>query len=301
MFHRRKLAERQSDWGKKTDALEEFHYRISWRSHSAIPGQHLSTQAGGGYEFHGHAPLISNPDARNLDVHASLHDPFGQFFVRTFRQRSSIPVFVIADLSASMNFCGHSRKKDVIVDFCSVSAYSAYRTGDSFGFFGCSDQIHWNLHLPLRWRKSVNHELFVRLNNFHPSGQSTHGLFEAASVVGKRRALIFLLSDFHIPFDQLGQILEAFATHDVIPIVIWDSFEIEPPGTGFYRFRDPENGHERSIFMRPRLQQAFVNAYTQRRQDLIGQFENFGRKPFFIVDQFDPDAMSQYFYDGYEI
>ncbi len=304
MFHRNKLAKRQSksDSGKKKSvALEEFHYQISWRSHSAIPGQHLSTHAGGGYEFQGHAPLISNPDARNLDVHASLHDPFGQFFIRTFRQRSSIPVFVIADLSASMNFCGNCRKTDVIANFCSVSAYSAYRTGDSFGFLGCSEQIHWDLYLPLRWRKSISHDIIVRLNNFHPRGNSIQGLFDAASVVGKRRGLIFLLSDFHIPTDQLCELLEAFAAHDLIPIVIWDSFELEPPGTGFYRLRDPESGQERSIFMRPQLQQAFIDTYIQRRHELIRQFDEYGRKPFFVVDQFDPEAMSQYFYDGYEV
>ena len=82
------------------EAIREFHYQVPWRSHSAYPGHHFSTQSGGSYEFHGHAPLISKPDPRHLDIHASLHDPFGQFVVRTFRQRSTIPVYVVADLSA---------------------------------------------------------------------------------------------------------------------------------------------------------------------------------------------------------
>jgi len=278
--------------------LEDFHYQIPWRSHSAIPGHHLSTQSGGGYEFHGHAPLLSYPDARNIDVHASLHDPFGQFVVRTFRQRSSIPVFVIADLSASMNFRGRCHKTKILAHFSAVSAYSAYRTGDPFGFFGCSDQIHWDLYLPLRWQKSMNQDLFARLKNFHPRGDSVQGLFDVASIVGKRRALIFLVSDFHMPLHRITALLEAFAPHDVIPVVIWDSFEQEPPAWGFYRLRDPENGHERLLFMRPRLQQAFIDAFSERRRLLIQRFEGHNRKPFFITNRFDPVSMSEYFFDS---
>ena len=278
--------------------LEEFHYQISWRSHSAIPGYHLSTQSGGGYEFHGHAPLISCPDARNIDIHASLHDPFGQFVVRTFRQRSSIPVFVIADLSASMNFRGRSHKTEILAQFSAVSAYSAYRTGDPFGFFGCSDQIHWDLYLPLRWQKSMNRDLFARLSGFRPRGKSVQGLFDVAGLVGKRRALILLVSDFHMPLDRITALLEAFAPHDVIPIVTWDSFELEPPNWGFYRLRDPENGRERLLFMRPRLQHAFIQAFAERRRMMNQRFEDYNLKPFFIIDKFDPAAMSQYFFDS---
>lgn len=51
---------------------------------------HSSSQSGGEQEFYGHAPLMARPEAHNIDVHASLLDPFGQFVVRTFKQRSLV-------------------------------------------------------------------------------------------------------------------------------------------------------------------------------------------------------------------
>ena len=81
--------------------LKEFHYKIDWRSKSHLPGHHRSNQSGGGIEFRGNVPLLSSPDPRRLDIRSSLSDPFDQWFVRSFRQRSQVPVYVLADLSAS--------------------------------------------------------------------------------------------------------------------------------------------------------------------------------------------------------
>ena len=86
--------------------IEEFHYTIPWRASSPHPGAHASSQLGGGDEFAGLVPFASSPNPRNLDIRASLSDPFGQLAVRTFRQRSNIPVAVLADVSASMGFVG---------------------------------------------------------------------------------------------------------------------------------------------------------------------------------------------------
>ncbi len=285
-----------SDTGSaNSDELEDFHYQVAWRSHSAVPGHHFSTQSGGGYEFHGHASLLSNPDARHVDVHASLHDPFGQFVVKTFRQRSSIPVYVLADLSGSMGFRG-GRKTRILAHFAAITAYSAYRTGDPFGFIGIADEINWDLFLPLRWQKGIMGGIFNRIAEFQPQGKSVEGLFEAANHIGKQRALIFLISDFHFPLNKLNAIMECLTRHDVIPVVLWDSLEFELPNWGIYRLYDPENGEERCIFMRPRLREKMRDLFLQRQHSLTQLCLTYGRQPFFLIDRFVPEAMSQYFF-----
>ena len=276
--------------------LEDFHYQVAWRSHSSVPGHHFSTQSGGGYEFHGHAPLISNPDARHLDVHASLHDPFGQFVVKTFRQRSSIPVYVLADLSESMGFRGNYHKTKILAHFAATTAYSTYRTGDPFGFIGCADEINWDLFLPLRWQKGIMGGIFDRLADFQPQGKSVEGLFKAADLIGKRRSLIFLISDFHFPLNKIKAIMECLTRHDVVPVVLWSSLEIELPNWGIYRLWDPETGEERCIFMRPRLREKMRDLFLQRQHSLTQLCLCYGRKPFFVIDRFIPEAMSQYFF-----
>jgi hypothetical protein len=265
----------------------EFHYQVSWRTHGATPGHHYSTQFGGGFEFHGHAPLISHPDPRNLDIHASLHDPFGQFAVRTFRQRSSIPVFVVADLSASMNFIGTVSKPETRAWITACVAYSAFRTGDPFGFVACGETIDPKLLVPLRWYKGIAPELFNRLRNFSPAEQSANGLFQAAPFLGRRKALVFLVSDFHFSLATLSRLMQTLETHDVVPIVVWDSLEVPRPGHGFYRLMDPETGKSRLLLLRPGLTNKFRSKFEKRRE--------FGREPFFVSDQFDPDRLTHYF------
>jgi uncharacterized protein (DUF58 family) len=279
--------------------MAEFHYRVRWRSSSARPGHHRSVQSGGGYEFSGHAPLISNPDPRHLDIRASLHDPLGQLMVRTFRQRSTIPVFVIADLSASMGFCGAANKMDILADFVASVAYSAYRTGDPFGFIGCDSSIRSELYLPLRWHKAVAQDLWTRLRNFVPQGKSSAGLCEVLPRLGNQRTLVFLISDFHFALRQLDDLLGSMHHHDVVPVVLWDSAEYERlPTWGLFYLEDPETGERRRLLMRPRLREKFRAVFARRREELIQVCTQHRRKPFFIADRFDSDELTRYFLES---
>lgn len=279
--------------------IPEFHYRVNWRSPSARPGHHRSSQFGGGHEFSGHAPLVNNPDPRNLDIRATLHEPFGQLMVRTFRQRSTVPVYVIADLSASLGFRGVAKKMATLSRFVASVAYSAYRTGDPFGFIGCDDAIHAELCLPLRWHKAAAPELSQRLSTFIPRGKSSDGLHQAASLLGKQRALVFLVSDFHFALERVADLLGGLIRHDVVPVVLWDSAEYQRlPGWGLVYVQDPETGERRRLLMRPGLRKKFRAAFAQRRADLNRLCSRYGREPFFLIDSFDADALTEYFLRG---
>lgn len=279
--------------------IPEFHYRIGWRSPSARPGHHRSNQFGGGHEFSGHAPLVNNPDPRNLDVRATLHDPFGQLMVRTYRQRSTVPVYVVADLSASLGFRGVADKMALLSAFTASAAYSAYRTGDPFGFIGCDETVRSELSLPLRWHKAAAPELSQRLNAFVPRGKSADGLQQAALHLGKQRALVFLLSDFHFPLERTAELLGGLIRHDVVPVVLWDRAEYQNlPHWGLVYVEDPETGQRRRLLMRPALRKKFLTAFAQRRVDLIELCRNYGREPFFLMDRFDAEALTEYFLRG---
>lgn len=279
--------------------IPEFHYRIGWRSPSARPGHHRSSQFGGGHEFSGHAPLVNNPDPRNLDVRATLHEPFGQLMVRTFRQRSTVPVYVIADLSASLGFRGVADKMGVLSAFTASAAYSAYRTGDPFGFIACDETVRSDLSLPLRWHKAAAPELSQRLSAFSPCGKSADGLHQAALHLGKQRALVFLVSDFHFPLERIADLLGGLIRHDVVPVVLWDSAEYQRlPNWGLVYVEDPETGERRRLLMRPSLRKKFRAAFAQRREELVKLCRSYGREPFFLIDRFDAEALTEYFLRG---
>ncbi|MGH8558946.1 MAG: DUF58 domain-containing protein [Methylococcales bacterium] len=284
-----------NDLRSHPETLSEFHYRVSWRSHSAIPGSHSSTQYGGGFEFHGHAPLIAHPDPRNLDIHASLNDPFGQFVVRTFRQQSAIPVYVIGDLSASMGFKGAGNKHETLAWFSACAAHSAFRTGDPFGFIGCGESIDPNFLIPLRRYKGIARDLWERLKNHIPKDHSARGLLESPALLARKKSLIFLVSDFHFPLATLKQLLQNLDTHDVVPVVLRDSREEHYPDWGLMRLKDSETGRSRFLILRPGLREKIRKTFEQRRDAIAKLCTQFGREPYFVTDLFDPENLTRYF------
>lgn len=277
---------------------KEIHYRITWRTRGHHPGFHRSNQGGAGLEFRGLAPLLVARDPRRLDLRSSLRDPFEQFLVRTFRQRSQVPVFLLADLSASMGFVGEHRKMDVVADLAEALAYSAHRTGDRFGFLGFDDALLTDLQMSPTHFLAAGLDLGQRLRNHEAGGHSSRGLLEAVSYLPRQRSLVFLASDFHLPLAELEQALLPLGRHACVPLVLWDRTEYERlPRFGFATVQDAETGEQRTLLMRATLRQRIQAAFLSRRQALVELFADHQSPALFLEDGFDAAAITQYFYD----
>jgi uncharacterized protein (DUF58 family) len=239
---------------------------------------------------------MSAPDARRIDLRASLKDPFGEWIVRTFRQRSSINLHIIADLSASMGVIGTQRKLDVVADLTAAAAYSAYRTGDAFGFIGVDEQLREDLYLPPVRTPGAGTVLSEKLRRLKLVGRSTTALPRAAALLPRRRCLVFLASDFHLPDSLLAAALDVLAPHQVVPVVLWDPIEFRPSARfGIGAVRDPESGHQRTLLVRPALRRKLAAAYRERALSLERLFARRGTRPLFIAGPFRPMEVTHYF------
>ena len=277
--------------------LKEFHYKIDWRTKSHLPGHHRSTQSGGGLEFRGNVPLLSAPDPRRVDIRASLSDPFDQWYVRSYRQRSQVPVYVVADLSASLGFRGINRKLDILADAVESIAYSVHRTGDRFAFIGCDQSPRGDFLLPPTHALGAGLDLARRLRDFMPTGKSARGLTQAARYLSRQRSLVFLVSDFHFDDGLLVETLESIAGHAVCPIVLWDRAEFERmPRSGIVLAQDSESGRRQTLVLRRSLRERFINAFASRRKHLTDLFITNGTHPLFVEDDFNPERVTAYFY-----
>lgn len=277
--------------------MNEIHYKIPWRATSSFPGYHSSQQKGGGLQFRNHVPLIDAPDPRRFDIRASLRDPFEQIRVRVYQQTSSISVYVIADLSASMSFKGQRSKMDVLADFVSSMSYSAYRTGDTFGFVGCGDEASRAWILPPTLNRAVGLGLAEELRQFKPTGRDSEGLLSAAENIGSRRALVFLLSDFHFPLIFSEKLMATLAYHDVIPVMLWDKQEHrELPNYGLAYLYDAETNQSRMLLMRPSLKKRIQTEFSDRQEKLFDLFGQYGRVPLLLDNGFNSDEVTHYFF-----
>ncbi|MGM9491356.1 DUF58 domain-containing protein [Ideonella sp. YS5] len=275
----------------------EIHYRVGTMVRGQFPGRHRSTRGASGFEFRGHASLLDVPDPRRLDLHASLRDPLENWLVRVQSERRSIPVTMVADLSASMGFEGARPKLQVLADFAESLSWSAWRNADSFGFIGCDTQVIEGFLQPqTRARGAVAH-IADSLRSLRPQGRSAGGLLQAHRHLSRQRSLVFLLSDFHLPPALVEQVLDSLASHDVVPVVLWDRQEFALQArSGLARVVDPESGHRRLVWWRPALRQRWLVQQQARRDALLKQFQARRLAPLFLEDGFDADAVTRYFF-----
>jgi hypothetical protein len=276
--------------------VKELHYRLHGAARGQVPGQHRSRAGGNGIEFRGHASLHDAADARRIDVHASLRDPFGRWIVRVQRQRLSIAVAVVADLSASIGVAGVVPKQGVLAELVESLAWSAWRSGDSFGFVGCDSVVRPDLLLPQTRARGAGAALAASLRGLRLDGRSAHGLLQAHGHLPQRRALVFLVSDFHLPLADVAAVLGRLAHHDVLPVVLWPPAEFDLGASlGFADMADPESGRRQWLWWRPALRQRWQAAAQQRRADLLTLFRAQRLSPLFIEGAFDADAVTRHF------
>lgn len=282
---------------RSTDSTPvEIGYRLDRRVHGIHPGMHRGTESGSGLEPLSHATLLDGGDPRRLDLRASLRDPLRRVLVRRYRQRASIRVQVLADLSASLGVRARGDRLGTLTDLVSALGYSAGRAGDAFAFIGCDEHVREELVLPPTRVSGAWIDLAARLRSFTPRGRGSEGLLEALPMLGSRRSLVFLASDFHFPLALLDALLAGLARHQVVPVVLADSGEAEPaPGIGLVRVTDAETGAERTLLMRPALRRRLRAEAERRNRALSERFAAHGAAAVRLTDRFEADRVNDRF------
>ena len=280
----------------RTPAPVEVGYRLNRRARSIRPGMHTGTETGGGLEPLVRTTLLDGRDPRRLDLLASSRDPLRRLLVRRYRQRASIRVYVVADLSASLGFRGRGDRIKILTSLVSALGFSAGRAGDAFAFIGCDVHVRRDFLLPPTRMSGAYLDLADRLRDCIPRGQGSDGLLQAIPLIGNRRALVFLVSDFHFPLALLESVLAGVARHQVVPVVLEDSREAEPsPRVRFVRVVDPETEEERTLLMRPSLRHRLRVQAEQRKAAVFDCFVAHGTPPLVLTDHFDVDRVNRYF------
>jgi hypothetical protein len=280
-------------------ALAEFHYRLPRRLGAWRPGAHPATSLGAGQEFVAHASLYDRPDPRRLDLRASLRDIRGGWLIRVNRQRAAVPVHVIVDVSASMGFGSPVSKLHVVADFVEALGQSAFRLGDAVGMTAFDTVERMDLFVPAVLSRGMGVRMAALLRECEARGREASGLGAAAARLAGRAGLIFLVSDFHWPLERLEPVLDLFAHAYVVPMVVWDAAEVEPPAhSGLLSVWDVESQSQRTLWMRPKLRERWHEAVGRRRAEVAERFARRNIRPFFMTGRFDSEAMSRYFLEA---
>jgi len=288
----------------------EFQYRLLRVTGGQRPGSHAASSLGVGHRFAGHARLFDLPDPRRLDLRASLRDVRREWLVRTQLQRAAIPLYAVVDVSASMRCGAPATKLERASRLVESMGNSAFRSGDPAGLIVFAATEPAAMGIPARHGRGIGTLLGSQLRSdgapqdgrMPPAATSRvprgAGLQSAIEPLAGRDMLVFLVSDFHWPLEFLGPALDALHRATVIPVVVWDRAEVEPPAaSGLLSLIDAETRKSRTLWVSRRLRERWLRGVALRRRTLEAIFRAHDLRPFYLSAEFDPAALSRYFLD----
>jgi uncharacterized protein (DUF58 family) len=270
------------------EQARELAYAIPWRTSGVRVGAHRSQFSGSNGLFRDIVPLSTFPDPRRIAIRASLSDPFERLLVRRTEHPSAIDVAVLIDVSASMAFRGQTNKLALAADLAQALAICGERTGDTFALLPFDSVLRQDLLLRKTMSRAAHTNAVERMRDFRPQSAGAEGVAEAGAAIAGSRKLVFLISDFLWAPETAQTAAEALAFHDVVPIELRDSRELEAlPDWGLLNLRDLETGRRRLVAMRPSLKEKWITLSKERRQGIARVLDSASREMFQIRDAID--------------
>lgn len=268
-------------------------YRLRGPAAGPGPGAHRARDTGGLGTFRDQVPFWRHPDARRIDLRATLRDPFEGTVVRRFEQSRALEVWAMVDVSASMRFRGEGEAWALVTELCTALARSATRIGDAFGLVACGARAE--TLVPASRRRGTAEAVADALAAVVPGGASAAGLAQAAAGLSGRRKLVVAISDFRVPASVLAGLFEALQGHDVVPVAIEDgALDAGLPAFGLIELEDLEGGGRRRVLMRPSLRARWLAREAERREALRRLALRHGRPPYRLAGRFDGDDFSRH-------
>lgn len=207
---------------------------------SLFSGEYHSAFKGRGMEYAESRPYHPGDDIRAMDwnVTARTGDPF----MKTFREERELTLMLLYDVSASVFFgSGEKLKSETAAEVLATLAFSAIRNNDKVGLAAFTDRME--LYIPPRKGRRNVLRLIREILFLKPEGRGTDmaGALDYLGAVMKKRAIVFLVSDF-MARGYEKQLRAAARTHDLVAVRLADPREMELSAAGRVAFEDAETG-----------------------------------------------------------
>ena len=238
---------------------------------SSFAGQYQSVFKGRGMNFEEVRPYTPGDEIRDIDWNVTART--GEPHIKKFNEEREVTVMILLDVSASGNFGSVAEsKREVAAEVAAILAFSAIYNNDKVGLLLFSDQIE--LFIPPKKGRLHHLRLIREMFFFKPIGRKTniHQALEFLNKVTKRRAIVFMISDF-IDGDFSRPLTLAAKRHDIVALPIIDPVEEKLPDVGVVALQDPETGEQLEINTSSRsLRDEYQQLAARRRKGLFHLF-----------------------------
>ena len=211
-----------------------------------LSGDYHSTFKGQGVEFDEVRPYVAGDDVRSIDWNVTART--GVPFIKRFSEERELTVMFLVDVSGSQTYGSVRRSKaELAAEVSSLLALTAIRNQDKIGLVLFSDKIVKYIP-PRKGRQSVMRLVreVLAAEDDAVGGTDIAGALRFLNGVQKRRAVVFLVSDFLVPpaaLDDYERLLRVMARrHDIVCVPVSDPAEAELPDVGLAELEDPETG-----------------------------------------------------------
>ena len=205
-----------------------------------LSGEYHSVFKGHGIEFDEVREYVPGDDIRSIDWNVTAR--MGHPFVKRFCEERELTIVFLVDVSGSQSFGSGARPKaELAAEITCLLALSAIKNQDKVGLILFSDRIEKSI--PPRKGRTAAMRL---VREVLAAEETRRGTDIAAALrflnqVQKRRAVVFLISDFMAGgYEQ--ELRVTARRHDVVCCTVSDPLELEIPDAGLVEIQDPETG-----------------------------------------------------------
>lgn len=223
--------------------IRRIEIRTRHLVNDSFAGEYQAIFKGRGMEFDEVRQYQPGDEVRTIDWNVTAR--MGEPFVKRYVEERELTVMLAFDASASGHFGTAGRlKREIAAELGAVLAFSAISNNDKVGLLAFTDRIE--LHIPPRKGRRHVLRLIRDLLAFEPTGRGTDVALalDRLNHVLKRRAIIFLISDFLVPipggYEQA--LLVTNRRHDLVAVSLTDPREITWPAVGLVALEDAETG-----------------------------------------------------------
>ncbi|WP_299776720.1 DUF58 domain-containing protein [uncultured Formosa sp.] len=245
---------------KKVRKIEIKTRRLS---NHIFGGEYHSTFKGRGMTFSEVRQYQFGDDVRNIDwnVTARYNEPY----IKVFEEERELTMMLMVDVSGSEMFGTEQQfKNEVVTEIAATLAFSATQNNDKIGLILFSDTVE--LYIPPKKSRSHVLRIIRELIEFEPKSKDTNiaEAFKFLSSIQKKRAIVFVLSDF-ISEDYKQTLKIAAKRHDVTGIRVYDKHEESIPNLGMVHIQDEETGELMLVNTSSKAVRANYSKYYQEK------------------------------------
>lgn len=220
--------------------VKKLRFSVSKPVNSYLGEGYHSVFKGQGMEFDEVREYSIGDDPRSMDWNVTAR--YGKPFVKMFKEERELTVFILADLSGSMNFgTVNNFKKDSVIYTASTLAAAASVNNDKTGLIAFPSKNELYI-APDKGEKHI-YRIIHELLFFEPEdgSETINDALRHFATAQKKRSIVFVISDF---FEKLSEkeIEIINKRHNLVAVNISDPCEFELPPVGLIRMKDAETG-----------------------------------------------------------